>query len=162
MPWIRKGDALEGIDSTCPESQPLGFCRVKNEISITGENDATIGFLHDLEELINKHFADGGLAALGIDGLEEQNVTVLGDDVTELVSLFGDVDGRVHLEITTVLGVGSAKRDDPARVKETLRRFVNRRQVFVADSESKTSTDTDMQDTHDRNTPTDQSRGRSK
>lgn len=159
MAWSRKRDVLEGIDPSCPETQPLGFYRIKNEVGVSGENDATVRFLHDLEDLINKYFVDGGLTPLGVDGLEEKNVTILQDDVAELVSPFRDVDSRVHLEVTAVLGVGSAKRDDPASVEEAVRRFVDRRKVFIAHTECKTSAETDIEDSHVRNASTDQGGG---
>lgn len=151
MSWIREDDVLEGIDAPRPESEPMGHLRVEHDFEVVGENDASVRFLHDLEKLLNKYIVHRRLTALGKDGFKEHYIPFVQDDVAKLVADFGDVDSRIHLKITTVLGIGSAKRDDPAKVQEAVRRFADRRQVLVPDTEREASSNTDMQDTHGGN-----------
>lgn len=148
MAWIREDDVLKRVDPLCTETEPLGHLRVEHDVEIVGENDASIGFLHDLEKLIHKYIIHRRLAALGKDGFEKHDLSLVQDDVAALVADFGDVDSRINLKVTTVFGVGSAKRDDPARVQEAFRSFINGRQVRVADIQREASSETDIQDTH--------------
>lgn len=157
MAWIREDDVLKRVDPPCTETEPMGRLRVEHDVEIVGENDASIGFLHDLEELIHKYIIRRRLTALGKHGLEKHHIALAPDDVAALVADFGDVDSGIHLKITTVLGVGSAKRDDPACVQEALRSFINGRQVRVADTKNEACSYSDMQDTHAGNGLTDRS-----
>lgn len=156
MAWIREDDVLERVNPPRSETEPLGHLRVENDFEVVGENDASISFLHDLEKLIHKHIVRRRLTALGKHGLEKHHVALVQDDVAALVADFGDVDSRIYLKITTAFGVGSAKRDDPARVQEALRGFIDGRQVSVANTESESSSKTDIQDTHAGNGGTEQ------
>ena len=151
MAWIREDDVLERVDAPRPESEPMGHLRVEHDFEVVGENDASISFLHDLEKLLNKYIVHRRLTALGKDGFKEHYIPFVQDDVAQLVADFGDVDSRIHLKITTVLGIGSAKRDDPARVQEAIRCFADRRKIFVSDTQRETRSNSDMQDTHGGN-----------
>lgn len=151
MAWIREDDVLEGVDASSAESEPIGFLRVEHDVEVVGENDASISFLHDLENLIHKHDVHRRLTALSKDRFEKHDLSLVQDDVAQLVANFGDVDSRIHLKITTVFGIGSAKRDDPARVQEAIRCFADRRKIFVSDTQRETRSNSDMQDTHGGN-----------
>lgn len=151
MAWIREGDVLKRVEASGSEPEVVGFVRNKNEVRVTGENDAAVRFLHDLEKLINEYFIDGSFTGLGEDRLEEHGVHFLDEDLASFVPSLGNVDSRIYLEVTTVFGIGSAKRNGPSRVEETFRGLVDRRQIVVSDAQAKACPEADIQHTHDRN-----------
>lgn len=148
MAWKREDDALKGIDPTSIETDVFCHIRLKHKFVIDIEHDAAVSFIHDMKKLLDKDFISRDLGPTEMR-LREHYVRILGDVLTALSDDSGHEVSHIDFEITPVINVRCAYRDQHSLVKPIVQRLEDAAKNRVFDRQTERDERRKGQETHD-------------
>lgn len=150
MPWIRKNDVLESIDSG--SGKPDLFCRmtVGDRVAISINHDAAVGVIHQLQELFNNGGVDGTLAASGVR-THPHDVRILEKLLAICASDLWDKNCHVNLEIIPRIVVWGTEGNEHPLIKRLFGCGVDRLEEIIMDRKREASGEAESEVSHEHN-----------
>lgn len=153
MGWIREDDVLKRIEPAGAEADWFCFFHDRYEFVVDVENDATVGFLHDLKDLVDEYAIGGRGGAAIVDGAEIHLAHVLQNLLTAALHPRNE-NARIHGDVAVVRREVGTNTDVQAHIEAAVSRIHDHRECVIDDPERASATEVaDMKNSHAQHLP---------